>query len=297
MNKWKNKDIRLRPNKVISVARTEYVKWITDPRMIIVLVTFIFIYDYIIREQLTAADKMHTNIMLAEPFVATANSEFIILLIPAVFLVLISDFPKTDGNTLFYIQRIGKTNWLLGQVLFSIMASCSYLFVIYLTTVIVVCHKAYLSDTWSDVVTRYVQIFPKESRSKIAKLINGRLYNNLSPFRALIRSFFLQWLFLVLIAMLLLLGFTVGRRMAGMLVTSSIIGVGSGLCLLDSNIKWTFPSANALLWLRYDPVLKTQVVNVRTSYWYFLVLIAVLLVISLLTVSRYDFSKVTDMED
>lgn len=291
------KEFGISLNRILSVARTEYVKWIMNPRMVILFVTIIFIYDYIIKEQLTAADKMVTRIMIAEPFVAAANSEFIILAMPAVFLVLISDFPKTDGNTMFYIQRVGKNNWMLGQLLFAVMSAGTYLFTICLSTFLLVYHKAYISNSWSDVVTRYAQRFPKESRSKIVNLINGRLYNNIKPFHALIRTFFLQFLFLVLIAVMLFVSFAVGKRMVGMLIACSILCLGSGLCLLGSNIKWALPSAHALLWLRYDMVLKHQIVSVSSSYLYFLIMIAILMIIGFIAIKRYDFSKITDMED
>ena len=37
-------------NKIFRVAKNEYLKWITNPKMIIILVMLIFIYDYVIKE-------------------------------------------------------------------------------------------------------------------------------------------------------------------------------------------------------------------------------------------------------
>lgn len=43
--------------------------------------------------------------MVLESFIAMTNSKFLVMIIPAVFMLLISDFPKTDGNTMFYILK------------------------------------------------------------------------------------------------------------------------------------------------------------------------------------------------
>ena len=94
-------------DKVFQVAKNEYVKWIYNPRMIIFVVLYMFLYDYIIEEMLNAAGKMNSMLMIYEPFIAMTNSELLIMVIPAVFIVLISDFPRTDGNTMFYIMRTG----------------------------------------------------------------------------------------------------------------------------------------------------------------------------------------------
>ena len=50
------RDLSIR--KILSVAKTEYVKWICDPRMIIYVAMNIFMYDYVTKVLLQNADKM-----------------------------------------------------------------------------------------------------------------------------------------------------------------------------------------------------------------------------------------------
>ena len=117
--------------KILSTARTEYVKWITNPRMIILGVMLIFINDFAVSPLLKNAEDMNSPLNILEPFIAVANSQLLILIIPAVYLTLISDFPRTDGNTLFFLLRTGKLNWLLGQVLFVIMTIFTFVGVVF----------------------------------------------------------------------------------------------------------------------------------------------------------------------
>ena len=57
--------------------------------------------------------------------------------------------------------------------------------------------------------------------------IDGRLYNNLNPYKACVLTFLLVILLLILISMLLILGFTVGKHGLGIVVTIAIICIGT----------------------------------------------------------------------
>lgn len=283
--------------KIGNVAGIEYAKWIFNPRMIIFVVLCIFLYDYVMEAMLNGVVKAGGYIMVLEPFIAMANSELLIMVLPAVFLVLMSDFPKTDGNTMFYIQRTGKFNWIFGQIVFGIMAAATYLSGIFLVSVVTVVHKAYAKNMWSPLVTSYAKMFPNERESRIPMLINGRMFNNMTPVQAFILTFTLLLVYLIVMEMLLLVGFAAGKRMIGMIVCYTVIGVGSSLCGMGNDIQWAFPAAHSLAWLHFDYVLKVQSVDIRYSYLYFIILFIVLSVVSVVSIRRYDFSKITDMED
>ena len=119
----------------------------------------------------------------------------------------------------------------------------------------------------------------------------------MTPIKAVLRTFTLQFLYLMLISMMLLTGFAIGKRMLGMIISCGVIFIGSGLCLSSSDLKWLFPSTNSIAWMHYDMVLKKQIVDMTKSYLYFIILIILLLIAGIVFIKRYDFSKVTDMED
>lgn len=280
-----------------NVASIEYVKWLINPRIVIMLILYAFIYDYVIDELLKGAERMDSYVMLVEPFIAIANSELLVMVIPSVFLVLMSDFPKTDGNTMFYIQRVGKNNWILGQIVFGIMSAITYLTSVIIVSFVMIAHKGFLKNVWSPVVTQYVKNFPTETKAKIPSLINSKLYNNLTPLQAFLLTISLMLLYLVLMELLMLIGFSTGKRIVGMLIGYTIIAVGSSLVVLGVKSMWCFPTSHAIAWLHFDDVLRIQKFDIGYSYLYFLVIIAVMTILSLVCVKRYDFSKVTDMED
>lgn len=87
--------------KCFSCAKTEYIKWICDARMIILAVLLIFIYSFAIEPLLLNAELMNEPLNILEPFIAISNSWAILLIVPLVFLTLIADYPKIDTNTVF----------------------------------------------------------------------------------------------------------------------------------------------------------------------------------------------------
>ena len=110
-------------------------------------------------------------------------------------------------------------------------------------------------------------------------------------------TFFLLRLMMLVIALIQLLGFLYSHKMIGLLLNISILCIGIGTQMFSGAAKWLFPTSNALAWMHYDPIFKKRIVPITNSYIYFIVLILVLLIWSLISAKRYDYSKVEDLED
>lgn len=284
-------------SKIRNIAKTEYVKWICNPRMIILFCMMIYIYDYIILEMKKASIDIAGSCNIFEPFLAIGNSPLLLLLIPIVFITLLGDFPKTDGNTMFYICRTGKKNWLLGQMLFAIWASITYLVSVFVYSVLFSCTFANVSYKWSDVITKYTYVYPEREGSLMANLLTNRLYNNLSPIKTLLYTWSLMFLNLLLISLIMLAGFAVGKRILSIVINCTVLCLGTAIALTESRIKWIFPTANTTCWMHFDKYLNKQIFSMSYSYVYFMFLIIAMGIIAVNAIDGYDFSKVTDMED
>ena len=148
---------------ILAVARTEYLRWLTDPRVIIVGVLLVFMRSLAVEPLLERAVKFGEKLNILEPFVAVGNSGMLVMLMPCVFLILISDYPKMTGSTLFFIRRTGKTNWFWGQVLFLLMAIATFLLAVLVGSMLV--SGGVFADSWSNTVTKYAARFPNEADS------------------------------------------------------------------------------------------------------------------------------------
>ncbi len=283
--------------KIRSVSNTEYVKWILDARMILFLSLNIFIFDYVTRVMIDNSEKMGKPINVIEPFIAISNSSLLLFVMPVVFLALISDFPKSDGNAMFYMIRTGKVNWFLGQMLFAVKAGLTYVGAIFVISCGCVMSHSYIYNEWSDVVYKYYKYFPNDTENLMLELISERLYNNLTPLEALVHTTCLLMLMIMMIALVQLLAFSYSVKIAGLLANICMLCIGIGTTLFSGVVKWIFPVSNAVTWMHYDEIFKKQIVPIRNSYLYFIVIITVLVVWNAFMFKRYDFSKVKDLED
>ncbi len=274
-------DRKINLRKCMSVACSEYTKVICNPRMTILPVLFVLIYDYVIKELVSEANLIGTKINVVEPFVAISNSYMLMLIIPVVYMAIMGDFPRVDGNSIYYLMRTGRRNWLLGQLFFCIISSVTYVLNIFFVSTILTLGKSVISNKWSYVVSSF---------------IDGRIYNNLKPMYAATVSILMMILYLILISMMLMMGFLYGKRAAGIALTASLMCIGTVLVSIGSNIKWLFPQAHTLVWLHYDEVYNTHLFDMRYSFVYMIVLIVLMYVLNEALILNYDFTSMSDVE-
>ena len=263
---------------ILAVARTEYLRWLTDPRVIIVGVLLVFMRSLAVEPLLERAVKFGEKLNILEPFVAVGNSGMLVMLMPCVFLILISDYPKMTGSTLFFIRRTGKTNWFWGQVLFLLMAIATLLLAVLVGSMLV--SGGAFSDSWSNTVTKYAARFPNEADSFVSQLLPSNLYNQLSLFSAVLHTIALMTMYLFSLSLIIYFFKLIHIQSFGLFAAIFIVAAGVMTCSLKSQSMWAFPMANTIVWLHYDEILSRRNFPVWCSYAYFATAITVLLTLN-----------------
>lgn len=281
--------------QAFSCEVTEFVKWVCDARMVIVAVLLIFINNFAVSPLTNNAELMGEPLNILEPFIAVANSEILILIIPIVFLTLIADYPKVDTNTVFYIVRIGRANWFVGQVLKLVFMIVSYLAVIFLGTVLPMLSKGFLYNGWSNVATGFVKMFPDRRGDFGVALLPENLYNQLSVFEAAVKSYLLVAAYLMIIGLILLVFSLFKRKTLGFIICGGMISLGMAFSAIRTNLMWTMPMANSITWLHYTKYFKKPIMPMSFSVIYLLVLIAVLLVFGGIAIGKFNYDNVTEV--
>ena len=274
---------------------TEFVKWVCDARMVIVAVLLIFINNFAVSLLTNNAELMGEPLNILEPFIAVANSEILILIIPIVFLTLIADYPKVDTNTVFYIVRIGRANWFVGQVLKLVFMIVSYLAVIFLGTVLPMLSKGFWYNGWSNVATGFVKMFPDRRGDFGVALLPENLYNQLSVFEAAVKSYLLVAAYLMIIGLILLVFSLFKRKTLGFIICGGMISLGMAFSAIRTNLMWTMPMENSITWLHYTKYFKKPIMPMSFSVIYLLVLIAVLLVFGGIAIGKFNYDNVTEV--
>ena len=281
---------KIKLRAIRNVAVTEWVKWITNPRIVVLGILLVFIRSFCVQPMLLHAEKYGAPLNIAEPFLAVCNSGMLTLLVPIVFILLICDFPLMGGNTLFFIHRTGKLNWFLGQLLFVLAGIVTFLLVLFAGCALM--SQGTFSSEWSDTVTKYNAVFPDEAEGFVSRLLPPNLYNQISLPEALLKAFLLMTLNLLLLALILCTMKMLYLRAAGLFSTLALTAAGIAVCSLKNPAMWMFPAANTMIWLHYHQILKQQIVPTVYSYLYFAVLIAALLTGDFLILRRLQFINI-----
>lgn len=272
---------------ILIAAKSEYVRWITNPRVIIVGILLVFMYTLAIEPLLERAVKIEAPLNIFEPFVAAGNSGMLVMLMPCVFMVLISDYPKMTGNTLFFIQRTGRINWFMGQIVFVLMAIVSFLCTILAGSMLL--SKGEFFANWSDAVTKYAAHFPHEANSFTSALLPSNLYNQMPIGMAVLQTLMLMCAYLFLLSMIIYFFKLIHIQSFGLFAAIFIIAAGVVTCSLKIDIMWFFPMANTIIWLHYEEILADPVVPIWYSYVYFCAVIIIMVILNFFAVKRFQF--------
>lgn len=276
-------------------AKTEYIKWVCDARMVILGVLLIFIYNFAIQPLLQNAEKMNEPLNMLEPFIAVANSGAVLMIIPLVFMTLIADFPKIDNNTVFYIMRIGRKNWLTGQIIKLVMMAASYLAVIFVGSVVPMITRGFWYNGWSNVVTNFKNVFPEQSMNFGVQLVPENLYNQLTVFEAAVKSYLLVFAYLMIIGLILLSLSLIKHKTLGFVSCGAVIALGTAFCSIKTSLMWTMPMANSIIWLHFTKYFRVPEVSITFSVVYLVTFVLALIVFCYIMIGRFNYDNVSEI--
>lgn len=282
--------------KITATANTEFVKWILNERMAMLVIMAVYIQNTVVHPLLEHAQRMDTPLNALEPLIATVNSNAMMLVVPALFLALFADFPRVDGNTVFFVSRIGRVNWILGQFVFAVYAVISYLLFLVLVSVVPVLRHAFFANGWSLAVSRYAKMYPQEARSFACALLPGNLYNQMPPFYAAAAGTGLLALHLLCIALIMLCFQSFQKKLAGLFTVAASIVLGAGMFVMDKDLMWLFPTAHVTLSTHFTEYFAGQKVKVGTSVLYMAVLLGALLFTSILCMKKMQFDSIQELD-
>lgn len=283
--------------KIVLHARMEYSLWLTNPRMSILLVLLVLIHSMVIQPLAKAGGQIGVRFHLLEPLAALCNSTLILLILPLGFLILMAGFPRMDRGFLLQLYRVGRLNWVLGELLYLCMAAGTYLGVVLLGTAL--CSLPYAPITspgWSAVATDYVDILGESALKSAIALLPKNLYQQMGPGAAVAGSFLLLFLCLVLMGAILLAASLLRINSLGIAVDAALLLVGAGFVILDSPWMWGFPCAHALIWLHYNPYFRTPVCPLWVSGLYFLLGAALMTALACVTAKQRSFDSMLEFD-
>ena len=271
-------------------ARTDFLKWALNSRMIILAVLAVFIYVCAVQPLTENAALMDKPLNAIEPYIAALNSGSLLLIIPLGFLAISSDFPKIDGSAMFGLVRTGRVNWFVGQLINLLMMSAAYLAFIFAASAIPAAYCSYWGTRWSEVALDFAREFPEEAQNFGALLLPKNLFNHMSLNNAAVQSTLFVFVYLILLGMIMMCFTVLGKKTAGVIVCGGLIALGSALCSIKASLMWALPMANSVVWLHYTEFRREPFYPVGYSGIYFAAFNVLLVFLSLIRLKKFDCS-------
>lgn len=178
--------------KVFCIALYSIRQWINNPRIICLFILMsVFVWnDFEVIGDLTVRTGIKTNPLIF-PFFSSDPVKQLILLAGIVFLF--SDAPFINKNQPYIIIRSKRIPWVLGQILYIIMASAVYfLFLMLVSIVVLLPYMTFATKEWGKIIQTMAQT-DAGIQINLQFGITKEIITFYSPLEAFGLSFLLNW--------------------------------------------------------------------------------------------------------
>ena len=191
-----------RIKQILKVAVFAFSKWHKNPR---IYMTFIlaFILCFLLSDKAVQFARLYeTSMQIVEPFVWTFGDANSILLSSLLLLLLFADMPFIDSSTPFYLMRIDRRTWVLGQCVYVILATAVYLVFILVSTSFVCMTQSFVGNMWSETaaILGYSGIGQDVALPALVKTLEMS-----RPYDCMLTIFALMMLYTLVMALIMLL--------------------------------------------------------------------------------------------
>ena len=160
-----------------------------------------------------------TNIQVVEPFVWCFADSDSVLFASLALLLPLSQIPRLDAPASYLVFRAGRRNWILGQVVTTILVSIFYTVFLLISTCLLALGRVSLSNEWSDTAT--VMSFAP-AQFEVALTVVRRTIKQTTPYACAGSIFLLMAQYMLLLSLLnLAVSLRFGKR-AGMNVVIAV---------------------------------------------------------------------------
>lgn len=263
---------------ILSIIKYEFSETIRRPKILLVLFFLVVLYESDLSPIKDVYNETGLMLNLLEPFVLMCTRSVNIILIPLIFIALISEFPncKTDY---FRMIRISKREWLIGEIAFLFLISFVMMIVLLAGTIVPIMNIGNASNDWSDFMTSLREQFPKIYLHNLRVTLDASTVTHSLPVSAIVYSFLIMWLNLIIYGLLILLGTITSKRMTFLASTLSCAFIGGCFTFFSSGIKWIFPITHTQLGLHYNSIFSKTNFPIYMSYIYLASLVIVIIII------------------
>lgn len=272
------------------IGKQTYREWIFNSKNIIVFIVLIFLSNYTVTPLVNISKAAEVPINIFEPFIANINSQLVVLMVLASFLVLISDFPRMEGNNGYFLMRTSRSVWLWGKLIFALYAVFTYIAALFIALTVRALSVSFYSDGWSYIMRDFLEKYAQLGRQNaITCLVESDLYNNFTVFEAFGSTVVLFAAMLFMLCLIMMIANLLGKKIVGIVTNLSVILLGFVLAFSGSRIACSLPVGNIMLSVQNTAT--HHIIPKWYPFVYFAVFIVLLTIVSAVLVKRVIVQK------
>lgn len=261
--------------KALSVTRNEFVSLIHKPKLVLIIVSIVFMIDSVAKPMKDLSLELGYQLNIAEPFIFITSKGINIVIIPLIFIAILSDFPSAENSGYFSLIRNGRISWLIGETLFAVLSSVIYILIIFLSVAIYCADNSFIGNNWSDYTLRTYIDYPDVFLYG-TMFLDTSVYTQGTPVAILFQTLFLMMMYIFILVMLMLMFRIIGKKSFGIITAIGITFVGLPSYATSSPTRWIFPITHTAYNWHFNEFFAEPYCNISTSYIYFITLIIVL---------------------
>lgn len=134
----------------VLIACSNFRKWHKNPQIILCFL-LAFVFCFLLSDKvLQFAGRHGTYLQGMEAFIWTFGDSQSVLAISILLLLLFSGIPDLSNEVPYMMVRTDRRVWMLGQILYLIVATFCFMLFILVVTVLLSADRAYAANLWSD---------------------------------------------------------------------------------------------------------------------------------------------------
>ena len=258
-------------HEIAWIAGMEYRKWFSLKKMLILLFSILFLGEYIFSDMARVAEETGLSINILEPMDLVLSFQFYMLVIPLIFIVLLSGFPDKSGGNIFVMMRATR------RICLGSFFAASFLWI---------GRGAVWQNQWSGFMTDIYERFPEIYGQNDRLFLESGTMSHGTPVRVMMMGVLLMLAYLLVMLQILCLFRLMERRKLGLLIAMGITVLGATAVSYIKSLKWIFPLTHAIFGEHFDRFYAQPLVPLWISALYFTVLNVGLLFANLYLVKR-----------
>lgn len=137
-------------SQVGAVVRYNFRMWRSNARIGLTF-ALAFILCFLLSDKAASfAYDMNTAMQAFEPFVWTFGDANSVLLISLLLVLLFVDMPFLGAGVPYYLIRMRRRTWLMGQTIYAVLATIMYILFIFTATSLICMSNSFIGNMWSE---------------------------------------------------------------------------------------------------------------------------------------------------